>query len=481
MRTPKTIRDDRRDRASHPYRSRMLALLAACLCATLPLSAPAAEQPPTATGQPRQRESGLAPLLHEVTSQHERVLKTKAKLEAAEHRAREAVGDWFPSLDFTTSTGGERQLKEGTEDTSLRYREADVKLTQRLWDAGKTDSKVNKAAQALEKAKANHEAALIKLILDGAKAALNVVKHREALQLAKKAEQNILNQAQLEKKLIAAGAGMGTDLLQANAQHAAAETRTIRAEGALVKAENEFRKLFKREMNTPLSLDGLKPHLTEIQPKDLPEAIQTALTRNAESRAARIDVQIAREELSQTRGEKYFPSMNFEMEHKWQDNMAGIEGRKNVSTAGVKLNMPLNLGLTAINSVEASRLELVAAENQWNDTLNSTEEEVRNAWQELITLRAIAVTLERQAKISEGFLELAREERKLGNRSLLDVLSGETSLINAQSDAASARIDVLIGMISLLKSTGQLHLGLFSAVTPATTSTTTAPAPVPSP
>ncbi|MBF0273336.1 MAG: TolC family protein [Magnetococcales bacterium] len=458
-------------RASNTRSSRIAGLLAMfCLLAS-PLSGLTAEAPrqstkPESPQQSTKPESGLATLLHEVTAQHERILKTKAKLEAAEHRAREALGDWYPALDLTASTGGERQLKEATDDTSLQYREMDVKLTQRMWDFGKTNSKINKAAQALEKARANHDAALIKLILDGAKAALNVVKNREALQLAKKAEQNILDQAQLEKKLIAAGAGMGTDLLQAKAQHAAAETRTIRAEGALVKAENEFRKLFKREMKTPLPLDGLEAHLNGIQPKDLQEAIQTALTNNAESRAARIDVQIAREELGQTRGEKYFPSMNFEMEHKWQDNMAGIEGRKNISTAGVKLNMPLNLGLTAINTVEASRLELVAAENQLNDTLNSSEEEVRNAWQELITLRAIAITLDRQAKISEGFLELAREERKLGNRSLLDVLSGETSLINAQSDAASAKIDVLIGMIALLKSTGQLDLGLFAAAAP---------------
>jgi adhesin transport system outer membrane protein len=44
-----------------------------------------------------------------------------------------------------------------------------------------------------------------------------------------------------------------------------------------------------------------------------------------------------------------------------------------------------------------------------------------------------------QAQISGNFLDLARKERELGRRSLLDLLNGEVALINAQSDAAAAR------------------------------------------
>ncbi|CAK0779291.1 hypothetical protein WCLP8_90002 [uncultured Gammaproteobacteria bacterium] len=43
------------------------------------------------------------------------------------------------------------------------------------------------------------------------------------------------------------------------------------------------------------------------------------------------------------------------------------------------------------------------------------------------------------------------DELVLGLRSLIDVLSGETTLINAQSDAASAVADVAIAAFTLLK------------------------------
>ena len=63
-----------------------------------------------------------------------------------------------------------------------------------------------------------------------------------------------------------------------------------------------------------------------------------------------------------------------------------------------------------------------------------------------------------QARISGEFLELARKERQAGNRTLLDVLNGETAFINAQSDAIAARIEVLINSFTLLSLMGGLSI-----------------------
>ncbi|MBF0181084.1 MAG: TolC family protein [Magnetococcales bacterium] len=411
---------------------------------------------------PQGDDSLMARLLRDLTDRNERIHKSAAKLEAARLRVRETWGEWLPGLELNATTGGQRQFKEGTSDNSLQYQEWDIKLTQRLWDFGKTNGKVRKTIEQWEKARAAHEGATLKLLLDGARAILNVAKNIEVLELAKKAENNIHEQAEMEKNLITAGAGLATDLLQANAQYAAAQTRRIRAEGALIKTHNEYIKLFGQPPEEIPPVAGVESALAGNLPEDLDEALRLAVENHPDTRAARFDLSIAREELRQTRAKNYFPSLTIEMDHKWQNNMDGTEGRKNDSKAGIKLNMPFNLGLTAIDAVSAERNEVTAAEQQLNETVHQTEEEVRNAWQDLITLRAIAVTLARQAEISSGFLELARQERKLGTRSLLDILSGETSLINAQSDAAAARVDVVIGMIALLKSTGQLSLELLA-------------------
>ena len=69
---------------------------------------------------------------------------------------------------------------------------------------------------------------------------------------------------------------------------------------------------------------------------------------------------------------------------------------------------------------------------------------LRTTWDGLKTAQQNAQFLTNQARISGEFLELARQERQAGNRTLLDVLGGETALINAQADAIAAKIEVLI-------------------------------------
>ena len=69
-----------------------------------------------------------------------------------------------------------------------------------------------------------------------------------------------------------------------------------------------------------------------------------------------------------------------------------------------------------------------------------------------------------QARISGEFLELARQERQAGNRTLLDVLGGETAMINAQADAIAAKIEVLISSYTLLSLMGGLTLDTIELV-----------------
>ena len=83
---------------------------------------------------------------------------------------------------------------------------------------------------------------------------------------------------------------------------------------------------------------------------------------------------------------------------------------------------------------------------------------LRTTWDGLKTAQQNAQFLTNQARISGEFLELARQERQAGNRTLLDVLGGETALINAQADAIAAKIEVLINSYTLLSLMGGLDL-----------------------
>jgi adhesin transport system outer membrane protein len=89
------------------------------------------------------------------------------------------------------------------------------------------------------------------------------------------------------------------------------------------------------------------------------------------------------------------------------------------------------------------------------------EEQIANAWQNLLISRENHTYLENQVVIVEEFLNLARKERKLGTRSLLDVLDGEINFINATSMAVAAHVETFLAAYQLYYAMGNLTLELF--------------------
>ena len=143
---------------------------------------------------------------------------------------------------------------------------------------------------------------------------------------------------------------------------------------------------------------------------------------------------------------------------KHKDNQAGTAGIAEEYSGKVQMTWPINLGLTAVNTLSASNSDATATSLRVAEQRYLIEEQVRNSWDSLQTARATSQFLRNQANIAAEFLEVARKERKMGNRSLLDVLAGETALINAISAARSAETDIRLFAFTLLNAMGRLTL-----------------------
>ncbi len=122
------------------------------------------------------------------------------------------------------------------------------------------------------------------------------------------------------------------------------------------------------------------------------------------------------------------------------------------------MSFDFNLGMSAVNTLNITELSAIAENKRLGEARDQTERQVRDSWDALMTNKQNFAFRRNQADIAAEFLELARKERQLGNRSLLDVLAGETNLSNANSDTASAETDVAIGIFTLLRDMGRLQL-----------------------
>ena len=399
----------------------------------------------------------LAELLADLVKNQKQITAAQEDVEAAKKRAAAAWGAWYPTLDVTANWGKEKQNNAtGTADTEEVPHEVDIKITQRIWDFGSANAAIKIAELDLETARVNLVSTRQALVLQAIEAYLNVIRAKRILGFAKGSVANIRRQAELEDARVQRGSGFTTDVLQAKTQLAGAEARRNNFAGALRNAVNVFRRFFGVE---PGDLEALQqPRVPfELLPKTLDDVIKIMYANNPGLRTSRIASERSRTVLLQTRADELFPSINATAEEKRKHDVGGTLRNKNEQLFKIELTYSLNLGLTNYDTFAAAGADVRATTDREIDTRLSFEQQARDTWSNLERDKLNTEFLKNQANIAAEFLELARRERQLGNRSLIDVLAGETALINANSDATAVETDVMLDVFRLLSIMGRLE------------------------
>jgi len=406
----------------------------------------------------------LDELLPALLKSDPKILAAKADLEAAADSLRGAKGGWYPSVDLTADHGWEHTVKPYDDDTSIARSKIDLSVTQLISDFGATSSSIAVAESNYAKAEIALEKARQDLTLEAATAYLNLLRAIETLAYASRSEQNIKRQTGMEEARVQRGSGLRTDVLQAKSALAGAQATRVRAEGSLANAVNRFRAVF----NIPLGdLKTFKRPVLPLAslPRDIDEAVKVALENSLILRASDYDAQIARQTV-RTKRAAFFPKLELVGSAKHKENDAGTMGDKEETKVMVQLTYPLFSGGSDSAAYRAAGAQLRATMGRLDDARRLVEEAIRNSWQSMITARANADFLRNQANISGEFLDLARKERRLGKRSALDVLNGETNFYNALSSASSAEADYALAIYNVLHGMGKLTPDLFDGESP---------------
>jgi adhesin transport system outer membrane protein len=336
-------------------------------------------------------------------------------------------------------------------------REAGVTFRQPLLDFGRIGGDVEKSAHARRQALATLRDVSQEALLEGLTALINVDRSRKVEAFSQQSVRNIERQSGLEESRVELGGGYATDVLQAKSQLAGANARLTRSHGAAVLAENKFRAVFHESAPKVIAQPKISPG---VLPKNLEDAIARARAASPQLEIAGLAADIARAEVRRVRGTELAPKIEAVADLSTKRNVSGTLGDKETQTYKVTVTMPFNLGGAPIHAVDAAEASARAAKSQLFDRRMAVDEQAANAWQNLLTARETHAFFENQIRIAAEFLELARLERQQGRRSLIDVLSGETSLFNAQADAVAAEGDVAIAALTLLRTIGALELGV---------------------
>lgn len=377
--------------------------------------------------------------------------------QGATERQRVTEGNFFPTLNITSFVGREDQENINASDTLLTARQLSLSVTQKLWDFGATSAGIERSRIEKREFALREEVARQDLLLRALIAHLNVLQAREVVSFAIESEDNLAEQAKVERQRIEAGSGAETDLLQVRSRLAGAKIRRVSAQRAVALAENFYQRVYGYGPDEA-SLGEIPELPANAIPTSVDEAVELALSRNLLMRVARLRTDQLLETAKQTEAESYYPSLDLIGEINYKNDVDGTEGFERDAIGKVELSFPFNLGLTAMNTVKATDLAHEAGIYRLNDLQAQIEQQVRDSWEDYRTaVRSLALAAE-QVDLTADFLELAKEERKIGKRSLIDVITGETLYLDAQADAVATERTVEIAGFTLLSLVSHLTI-----------------------
>lgn len=394
---------------------------------------------------------------------HDRILAAAARVEATRYQYRQAWAGWYPHVGLLADGGyeyidrpdeGERDVDKN-ESSELKNTES-LRLSQLLYDFGYTGGTIDEADARYSQAGHALDAVRQEVLLAGVRAYVDTLRALSVLGYDRRSEQNIKQQTGIEEALVQRGAGLSSDVLQAKSQLAAAISRRIRGEGDLSIALSYFKAVFQQEPSSETIQQFSMPDIPQaLLPTSVENAVSLAFEHNPRLLAAMKNVQAFEGGVEVARS-KYYPSFFFVSDGTRKENDYSVSGVRTEARALLELRYDLYSGGADEAGLGAAKAERVRARRELDDLRRQVEQQARTAWSNYQTARKRVDSLSAQVDILYEFLELARKERRLGKRSLLDVLSGEVDYINAQSSLAAARAETVKAAYELLYAMGRL-------------------------
>ncbi|TDO97592.1 TolC family outer membrane protein [Marinomonas balearica] len=363
-------------------------------------------------------------------------------------------GGLYPRIDLSAGIGHETtyDFQQSGEDVDLTRRELSLTLTQPIYDGSLSRNETKRLSDEAEASRWQALASVENTALEVAEAYANILRFRELVDLADlnlETHTRIYKQIKLKSN---AGVGRQSDFSQITARLAKAKSNRLSAVNNLRNAESQYKKVV-GEL-PPEELTYPVPD-RELLPKSLDDALDQAMKKNPAIEGSYWDVMATDSFIKATKADN-LPTINFELERTFNNNLDGSESASEDLTAMFRLTYNLySGGLTTRRTQVATEQNTQAKEIQ-RETQRETELTVRQSW------AAYEATLEQKEHIREYVIatkesQIAYEKQfRLGRRTLLDVLDSENELFQARQDYVNTDYDELFSEFRLFNAKGDL-------------------------
>lgn len=291
------------------------------------------------------------------------------------------------------------------------------------------------------------------VLLEAATAYVDVVRDQAVVKLRENNVDVLTRELRATRDRFSVGEVTRTDVAQAEARRAAAVSALDLAKANL----KTSRAIFERVVGFPPSTLAEQRPPNRLLPKSLNEAIDVTLKESPLVVAALYTEQAARHTVDQVWGE-LLPSIRVDATYSHRyDTSTAIDEAESTTVTG-RLDVPLyeagdvHARVRQAKHTHVSRLQQI--EQQRTEAKASTV----SAWSNLVAARAQIEADELQVSATATALAGVREEERVGQRTLLDVLNAEQEALNAQVQLATTKRNLVVASYALLASLGRLSI-----------------------
>jgi outer membrane protein len=379
----------------------------------------------------------------------------RAKLRATDEQVSQALSNYRPSIDATDQVGKTTQhVAENPfipTSSNLTPRDAGLTITQPVFRGFRTTASVDSAKATVKAGRATLQQAEEQLLLDAAKAYVDVLQAQDLVQITRKNETDLQTQLEATQDRFRIGELKKTDVSQAQSRLKAAMVARLQAEGDLANKRLTFARLT-GEM--PGTLQA--PLLALDRPQDAEEAAALAEEHNPAVIAAQYTQEAASADVTTAKG-SLLPEVNLVgSATRNQDQTVTLPQRQSSLTALVSVTIPLYRSGTDYSKTRAALDTETQRRLEYDDARNKAREGASNAWQTLVTARAAIAGDQEAEEATEQALVGVKEEAKIGTRTTLDVLNAEQELLNARVNLVKARHEETVAILQVKAAIGDL-------------------------
>jgi outer membrane protein len=392
----------------------------------------------------------------------------RASVRATDEAVPQALAGYRPKAALTFSGGGQYINQTANSSSGQKIEEglqgphsAALTVTQTLYNGNQTANRTRSAEGQVFGAREGLRLLEQSVLLAAATVYMDYLRDAAVLEVQRSNTKVLELTLRQTRDRFSAGLVTPTDVAQSEAQLAAAKSQELAAVSTLTTTQANFRRIIGNE---PVNLQPGSP-VDRYLPATQGGAIELALRQNPNVTAATYGIDVSFLTVKINEGALY-PNLSLQatVSKFWDPNITTIN--QFTAAANVQLNVPVYQGGAEYSLIRQSKETLQQQHLVLEQVRDQARADLVTAWGQLLAGKAQVIAAQSQVDASEIAYQGTTKEAQVGQRTVIDILNAQQTLVNARVALVTAQHDRVVASYAVLNVVGRLSPQILHLSTP---------------